>query len=183
MPRTLDACLRPALPPLADAHGRRLPGRHDLPARAARASRSSACASAKWTTSGRGAATAAPAALLRRPHGRGADRAAGGMAVRALRARRARRLLYGRGAADMKTGLAAMVTATEEFVQAHPQHRGSHRVPDHQRRGRPLDRWHEARRWKRSSARGERIDWCLVGEPSSEEHGRGHDQDRPARLA
>ena len=34
-------------------------------------------------------------------------------------------LLYGRGAADMKTGLAAMVTATEEFVRSHPRHRGS----------------------------------------------------------
>ncbi|MFO0227021.1 MAG: M20/M25/M40 family metallo-hydrolase, partial [Gammaproteobacteria bacterium] len=34
-------------------------------------------------------------------------------------------VLYGRGAADMKSGLAAMVTATEEFVAAHPDHRGS----------------------------------------------------------
>ena len=33
--------------------------------------------------------------------------------------------LYGRGAADMKTSLAAMVVATEEFVAAHPAHRGS----------------------------------------------------------
>jgi succinyl-diaminopimelate desuccinylase len=34
-------------------------------------------------------------------------------------------VLYGRGAADMKSGLAAMVTATEEFLRAHPDHRGS----------------------------------------------------------
>ncbi len=34
-------------------------------------------------------------------------------------------LLYGRGAADMKTSLAAMVVASEEFVAAHPQHQGS----------------------------------------------------------
>src|SRR3974377_1739302 len=33
--------------------------------------------------------------------------------------------LYGRGAADMKSGLAAMVTATEEFVTTHPDHAGS----------------------------------------------------------
>ncbi len=33
-------------------------------------------------------------------------------------------MLYGRGAADMKSGLAAMITATEEFVAAHPAHRG-----------------------------------------------------------
>ena len=33
-------------------------------------------------------------------------------------------ILYGRGAADMKSGLAAMITATEEFLAAHPAHRG-----------------------------------------------------------
>jgi succinyl-diaminopimelate desuccinylase len=33
--------------------------------------------------------------------------------------------LFGRGAADMKSGLAAMVTATEAFVAAHPRHKGS----------------------------------------------------------
>src|SRR5690606_34722923 len=34
-------------------------------------------------------------------------------------------LLYGRGAADMKSGLAAMITACEAFVRAHPSHRGT----------------------------------------------------------
>src|SRR5688572_13541980 len=34
-------------------------------------------------------------------------------------------VLYGRGAADMKSGLAAMVVACEEFVRKHPRHRGS----------------------------------------------------------
>ena len=34
-------------------------------------------------------------------------------------------MLYGRGAADMKGSLAAMVTATERFVARHPDHRGS----------------------------------------------------------
>ena len=34
-------------------------------------------------------------------------------------------VLYGRGAADMKSALAAMVTATEEFVRAHPDHKGT----------------------------------------------------------
>src|SRR5688500_11200886 len=33
-------------------------------------------------------------------------------------------VLFGRGAADMKSALAAMVTATEDFVKAHPQHKG-----------------------------------------------------------
>ena len=76
-------------------------------------------------------------------------------------------LLYGRGAADMKSGLAAMVTATEAFVAGCPDHRGriaflitsdeegpavegTRRVAEH------------------LQARGERIDWCLVGEPTSE---------------
>ena len=34
-------------------------------------------------------------------------------------------VLYGRGAADMKSSLAAMLTATEAFIAAHPQHSGS----------------------------------------------------------
>src|SRR5512137_1405056 len=34
-------------------------------------------------------------------------------------------ILYGRGAADMKSALAAMVTATERFVARHPGHRGT----------------------------------------------------------
>ena len=50
--------------------------------------------------------------------------------------------LYGRGAADMKTSIAAMVVATEEFVAAVPEHRRLDRLPDHQRRGRPVDRRH-----------------------------------------
>ena len=41
-------------------------------------------------------------------------------------------LLYGRGAADMKSALAAMVTATEQFVRERPTHKGTHRLPDHQ---------------------------------------------------
>lgn len=77
-------------------------------------------------------------------------------------------MLYGRGAADMKSGLAAMVTATEEFVRAHPDHRGSIAfLITSDEEGASVDgtrRVVEALR-----ERGERIDWCLVGEPSSEE--------------
>ena len=76
-------------------------------------------------------------------------------------------LLYGRGAADMKTGLAAMVTATEEFVRAHPSHRGSITfLITSDEEGPSVDG--TKRVTETLAARGERIDWCLVGEPSSE---------------
>ena len=51
-------------------------------------------------------------------------------------------VLYGRGAADMKSGLAAMVTACEDFVSRNPASPRQHRVPDHQRRGGTVDRRH-----------------------------------------
>jgi len=75
--------------------------------------------------------------------------------------------LYGRGAADMKTGLAAMVTATEQFVRAHPAHHGSIAfLITSDEEGPSVD---GTRRVAETlGARGERIDWCLVGEPSSE---------------
>jgi succinyl-diaminopimelate desuccinylase len=76
-------------------------------------------------------------------------------------------LLYGRGAADMKTGLAAMVTATEEFVRAHPAHKGSIAfLITSDEEGPSVDG--TRRVTETLAARGERIDWCLVGEPSSE---------------
>src|SRR5262249_8165021 len=76
--------------------------------------------------------------------------------------------LYGRGASDMKSGLAAMVTAAEEFVAAHPRHRGSIAfLITSDEEGRSVDgtkRVVEVRR-----ERGQTIDWCIVGEPSSTE--------------
>jgi succinyl-diaminopimelate desuccinylase len=76
-------------------------------------------------------------------------------------------VLYGRGTADMKASLAAMVVACEQFVEENPDHEGrigflitsdeegpaingTVKVLDHLRQ------------------QGKRIDWCLVGEPSSE---------------
>jgi succinyl-diaminopimelate desuccinylase len=76
-------------------------------------------------------------------------------------------VLYGRGAADMKSGLAAMLTATEEFVAARPRHIGSIAfLITSDEEGPSVD---GTRRVVQTlSERGEHIDWCLVGEPSSE---------------
>jgi succinyl-diaminopimelate desuccinylase len=76
-------------------------------------------------------------------------------------------VLYGRGAADMKSGLAAMVTATEAFVAAHPQHKGSIAfLITSDEEGPSVDG--TKRVVQTLTQRGERIEWCLVGEPSSE---------------
>jgi succinyl-diaminopimelate desuccinylase len=76
-------------------------------------------------------------------------------------------MLYGRGAADMKSGLAAMLTATEDFVRRHPRHRGSIAfLITSDEEGPSVDG--TRRVVQRLAERGERIDWCLMGEPSSE---------------
>jgi succinyl-diaminopimelate desuccinylase len=76
-------------------------------------------------------------------------------------------VLFGRGAADMKSGLAAMVTATESFVAACPSHRGSIAfLVTSDEEGPSVDGTRRVVETLRS--RGERIDWCVVGEPSSE---------------
>ncbi|HEX7416831.1 MAG TPA: succinyl-diaminopimelate desuccinylase [Steroidobacteraceae bacterium] len=76
-------------------------------------------------------------------------------------------VLFGRGAADMKSGLAAMVTATEEFVGRYPAHQGSIAyLITSDEEGPSVDGTKKV--VETLSARGERIDWCVVGEPSSE---------------
>jgi len=76
-------------------------------------------------------------------------------------------MLYGRGAADMKSGLAAMVTATEEFIATHPQHTGSIAfLITSDEEGPSIDGTRRVA--ELLSSRGEQIDWCLMGEPSSE---------------
>lgn len=74
--------------------------------------------------------------------------------------------LYGRGAADMKTSLAAMVVAVEEFLAAHAQPLGSiaflltsdEEGPARDGTVRVCEALHQ---------RGQRLDWCIVGEPTS----------------
>jgi succinyl-diaminopimelate desuccinylase len=76
-------------------------------------------------------------------------------------------MLYGRGAADMKSGLAAMVTASEQFVALHPHHRGSLAfLITSDEEGPSVDG--TRRVVEVLEQRRESIDWCLVGEPSSE---------------
>ena len=77
-------------------------------------------------------------------------------------------MLFGRGAADMKSGLAAMVTATEAFIAAHPRHKGSLAfLITSDEEGPSVDG--TKRVVETLSSRNERIDWCIVGEPSSEQ--------------
>jgi succinyl-diaminopimelate desuccinylase len=74
-------------------------------------------------------------------------------------------MLYGRGAADMKGSLAAMVDATVEFVGRHPDHRGCIAfLITSDEEGRAQDG--TMRVMQTLAARGKRIDWCLIGEPS-----------------
>lgn len=77
-------------------------------------------------------------------------------------------LLYGRGAADMKGSVAAFVVALERFVAAHPDHPG--RVAlllTSDEEGDAVDGVRKVADAFR--LRGERIDWCITGEPSSME--------------
>ncbi len=75
-------------------------------------------------------------------------------------------LLYGRGAADMKTSIAAMTVAAEEFVRAHPQHAGSLALLfTSDEEGPSTDG--TVRVVQALQARGERLDCCIVGEPTS----------------
>jgi len=74
--------------------------------------------------------------------------------------------LYGRGAADMKSSLAAMVVAAEEFVSAHPTHRGSLAfLLTSDEEGPANDGTVKVVEWLQRQ--GIRLDACIVGEPTS----------------
>ena len=75
-------------------------------------------------------------------------------------------LLYGRGSADMKGGVAAMTVALEDFVAAHPGHAGT--VAMLLTSDEEGDAIHGVRAVAECfRALGQRLDWCVVGEPSS----------------
>jgi succinyl-diaminopimelate desuccinylase len=76
-------------------------------------------------------------------------------------------VLYGRGAADMKSGLAAMVIASERFIAKHPKHRGTLAfLLTSDEEGPSVDGTRRVVEVLQS--RGEKIDWCIVGEPTSD---------------
>ncbi|MEN3373996.1 succinyl-diaminopimelate desuccinylase [Dechloromonas sp. ZS-1] len=75
-------------------------------------------------------------------------------------------MLYGRGAADMKSSLAAMLTATEAFVAANPAHPGSIAfLLTSDEEGDATDGTVAV--VETLKARGESIDYCIIGEPTS----------------
>ena len=74
--------------------------------------------------------------------------------------------LYGRGAADMKGSLAAMVVATERFIAQHPDHKGSIGFLITSDEEGPFING-TVRVVETLMARDENIDMCIVGEPSS----------------
>jgi len=75
-------------------------------------------------------------------------------------------LLYGRGAADMKSSIAAFVVAVQEFVQTHPRHTGSIALLiTSDEEGPALDG--TVKVCDTLVARGEKPDYCIVGEPTS----------------
>lgn len=75
-------------------------------------------------------------------------------------------MLLGRGAADMKGSLAAMVTACENFVTEHPDHKGSIAFLITSDEEGPAKNG-TVKVIEHLEARNEKIDWCIVGEPSS----------------
>lgn len=77
-------------------------------------------------------------------------------------------VLYGRGAADMKGSVAAFVVALESFVVAHPGHAGTVALLlTSDEEGDAIDGVRKVAETFRE--RGQRIDWCITGEPSSKE--------------
>ena len=77
--------------------------------------------------------------------------------------------LYGRGAADMKSGVAAMTLALEAFAAAHPDHKGTVALLVTSDEEGPTNHDGVKRVVEEFRRRGQRIDWCVKGEPPSQE--------------
>ena len=75
--------------------------------------------------------------------------------------------LYGRGAADMKSGVAAMVLALEAYARSNPDHRGTVGLLLTSDEEGPFNRDGVKRVVEEFRRRDQRIDWCVTGEPSS----------------
>jgi len=76
-------------------------------------------------------------------------------------------ILYARGAADMKSGLAAMIVAAERFIAKHPVHKGTLAfLLTSDEEGPSVDG--TRRVVEVLDGRKEKIDWCVVGEPTSD---------------
>lgn len=78
-------------------------------------------------------------------------------------------LLFGRGAADMKSSIAAFVVAAEEFVQSHPDHAGSIALLITSDEEGPSING-TVKVCEALQARGEKLDYCIVGEPTCVDH-------------
>jgi succinyl-diaminopimelate desuccinylase len=76
--------------------------------------------------------------------------------------------LYGRGAADMKGSLAAMITACQAFIGQYPHHPGRIALLITSDEEGPAKQGTKVV-MERLTAQGEHIDWCIVGEPSSQQ--------------
>lgn len=75
--------------------------------------------------------------------------------------------LYGRGTADMKGSLAAMITACEKFIETHPDHQGSIAfLITSDEEGPAING--TVKVVEKLKKRQEKIDWCIVGEPTSD---------------
>lgn len=74
--------------------------------------------------------------------------------------------LYGRGAADMKTSVAAFITSIERFVEEYPNHQGSIALLITSDEEGPANDG-TVKVVQTLKARGESIDYCIVGEPTS----------------
>ena len=77
--------------------------------------------------------------------------------------------LYGRGAADMKGGIACFVTAVERFIASYPDHQGALAMMITSDEEGPATNG-VVKVVEVLEQRNEKIDWCLVGEPSSDQY-------------